>query len=525
MVAILARLKLRLVRAGLRGSGWKIAGLVVGGLYGVGALAAWWLIVGIVLADDPAVLHLVGLLGMAVLGLTWLLGSLVFFGTDETLDPSRFALLPVPAPRLMPGLLLAGLIGLPGAGTVLAAAVLPVAWARWGPGPLVAALLAVPLGVVSILLLVRATATALSSMLSSRRFRDVAAVLVATVAISAGVLVNLATSAGRSFGSDWPGYRIAAEILTWTPLGAAWALPGEVAEGRWGRAATLLAVGLAWVALLWWVWGRQLTTALTTPATNSSGVGRVAGGRGVERIVGTGPAGAIAVRCLRYWRRDPRYVTSLVSYVLLPVIVASPVLMTGGEIGSSARFVVALVGLLFGATVAADLCYDSDALWLHIASGTRGVDDRRGRALAAGVAVGPILLLVLLGAALVDAPERIVGTSALLLAYTLAGAGVGSWVGALLQGVVPQPGESAFARGGGGSLVNLVVMVATAGGTFVAGLPTLACVLLSGGRLWMDVLGLVLALAVGLVCYLGGTALGGRRLDSHWPEVLGAITP
>ena len=39
--------------------------------------------------------------------------SLLVFGVDETVDPAKFALLPVRARELLPGLLVAGLIGSP----------------------------------------------------------------------------------------------------------------------------------------------------------------------------------------------------------------------------------------------------------------------------------------------------------------------------------------------------------------------------------------------------------------------------
>ena len=52
----------------------------------------------------------------ALLVLGWLLLPLVFFGVDETLDPARFALLPLPRRTLVTGLFAAALIGLPAAG-------------------------------------------------------------------------------------------------------------------------------------------------------------------------------------------------------------------------------------------------------------------------------------------------------------------------------------------------------------------------------------------------------------------------
>ena len=53
----------------------------------------------------------VTVLAFSVLTLGWLLMSLLVFGIDETVDPAKFALLPVRARELLPGLLVAGLVG------------------------------------------------------------------------------------------------------------------------------------------------------------------------------------------------------------------------------------------------------------------------------------------------------------------------------------------------------------------------------------------------------------------------------
>ena len=69
---------------------------------------------------------------LAYAGLTvgWLLMSMLVFGVDETIDPAKFALLPVRASELLPGLLVAGLISAPGVATVLVAVGLVITWAR-----------------------------------------------------------------------------------------------------------------------------------------------------------------------------------------------------------------------------------------------------------------------------------------------------------------------------------------------------------------------------------------------------------
>ena len=117
--------------------------------------------------------------------------SLLVFGVDETVDPAKFALLPVRARELLPGLLVGGLIGVPGMATVLVALGLVITWART-PAPLtVAAVVAFPLGVATCFLLSRAATAAFAAVLSSRRFRDLAFVALALFGGVAGPGGNL----------------------------------------------------------------------------------------------------------------------------------------------------------------------------------------------------------------------------------------------------------------------------------------------------------------------------------------------
>ena len=117
MVALLVRLKLTLLKNSLKRSVWRTVGLIIAMVYALGVvimvLAA---LVGLrytslTLTADVTVV------GYAALTLGWLLMSMLVFGVDETIDPAKFALLPVRARELLPGLLVAGLISAPGIAT------------------------------------------------------------------------------------------------------------------------------------------------------------------------------------------------------------------------------------------------------------------------------------------------------------------------------------------------------------------------------------------------------------------------
>ena len=190
MVAILVRLKLTLLRNSLRRSVWRTVGLIIGMVYALGIVVA--VLIGMVglrftsleLTADVTVV------AFSALTLGWLLMSLLVFGIDETVDPAKFALLPVRARELLPGLLVAGLVGVPGIASALVALGLIITWARTLPLTL-AAIVTVPLGLATCFLLSRAATAAFASFLSSRRFRDLAFVALALFGASLGIGGNL----------------------------------------------------------------------------------------------------------------------------------------------------------------------------------------------------------------------------------------------------------------------------------------------------------------------------------------------
>src|SRR3954454_8671453 len=188
----------------------------------------------------------VTVLAFAALSAGWLVLSLLVFGIDETLDPARFALLPVRARELMPGLLVSGLVGSTGVATWLVALGLLVSWSR-GPAAVLATVIAIPIGVATCFLLSRAGTAAFSSVLTSRRFRDFAVVGLAVVAMLVGIGANLV---GGLVNADLASLRVlltdVATVAGWTPSGWIWALTAAVAQGHWlsGLVRLVLAVAL-----------------------------------------------------------------------------------------------------------------------------------------------------------------------------------------------------------------------------------------------------------------------------------------
>ena len=526
MVALLVRLKLTLLRNSLRRSVWRTVGLVLAAVYALGIVAG--VLVGLVALrwTSAATTAQATVIAYAALTAGWLLLSLLVFGVDETVDPARFALLPVRARELVPGLLAAALVGVPGVATAIVALGLVVTWSR-SPAPTLAALVAAVLGTLTCVLLSRTATSAFASFLSSRRFRDVAAILLALTGAFVGIAANLLgrvapgdeTALVAAFG------RVAA-VAAWSPFGWAWALPGDVAQGAWGAAAAHLVLAVALVLGLRAAWTHLLDRRLVETTAGGGGGAVVRSGDRLDRLFPAGPAGAVAVRSLRYWRRDPRHLTVLAGFLVAPVVL---LVTLGANPAGATRltvFVPCVLALFIGSGVAQDLCFDGSAVWLHLSTGVSGADDRRGRVLATLAVFVPLLVVMhLLTAAFSGGWSNLPGAVGLSAALALGGLGVGAWVGAIWQWPTPAPGDNPFQRGSSGGLPALASTSAVLLGTVVAGVPASALVL--GGVLWRPWLG-ALALPVGLLTGLLvlrlGLTQGGRLLDRRWPEVLRAVS-
>ena len=109
---------------------------------------------------------------------------------------------------------------------------------------------------------------------------------------------------------------------------------------------SLLAAGL--VAALWWAWAYVLDRRLTSPVEQPGDSRPVKESGWVDRIFPATPAGGVAARTLRYWRRDPRYLAGVAGFLVGPVILI--VLQVINPIGNGlvAVFAPTLVGLLVG---------------------------------------------------------------------------------------------------------------------------------------------------------------------------------
>ncbi|GAA1786219.1 hypothetical protein GCM10009682_05380 [Luedemannella flava] len=544
----IVRLKIQLLRNSLRGQSWRIAlfllGLVIGLFVGFGVGLA----VSLTGLDgaDPATSRDIAYLVAVLLGtgtvLAWALFPMLFFGIDETIDPARFALLPVPRRVLLAGMLAAAFVGVPALTTFLATGGLAIAAGlRFGPLIALVSLVCVLVGLLVGVVASRALTSALAAMLRSRKMRDLAAVLIAVLASMAAPLQWGITALVDS-GSMSRAMAIS-RVLAWTPLGAPYAIPFDLAEGRVGPAALrAVIIGVTLAGLLWW-WSATLESAMIG-TTAQGGAARAAtpGGavgalipRSLRGLVRPSPYGAIFAREWRSWWRDARRRASLLSVLIASAVVPIVVLFTpfqpvveGAPTPEPHRLIVGygvtFAGTIGGMLLANQFAFDGSAHAAHLLAGVPGRTELRARAAALAALTVP-LIAVITSAVLVASG----GADWILAGLGLLATGFGAAIAAAsllsVLAAYPMPDvNNPFALNtGSGSAKGLLAAVAIVATIALSSPVTLVSMLLDG--LTRGIVVLVVGVAYGVTAAWLGTLIAGDALDRRGPELLAAVTP
>ena len=511
-------------------SSWQMVGAIISLLMAIGICLASWqgaLTLGSWLPTaGPGDRQRMGaILVLFLVGLTLgvILIQLAFLGQGSNLSPSRFVLYGIPDSQLQVGLYLAGLTGPAGLTGLVCFLALTAIYARMGVGAAIVALIAALLAVLVMLALSRAVLDLVGTLVVSKRTRSGLYLLVTMVIMLLCMLPSLLDSGIMDgIAVDTDSLKSLADILAWTPLGAAVRLPEDFISGSWWALVGRLCMELATLALCFMIGmlclrhDRLHAGASAERSVAPKGLGML--GRSRDAV------DAMAARLLIYLRQDPR---RLVSYPLLLVVVILYAVIF------RQMPMMLWLGPVVGAWVLEvpegnALAYDGLALRMEIAAGVKGREDRLSRVRShLSVAMPCILLLGLVTLALSGAMKggRDLVISLDMLAVTvgllLSGLGVAQVFSALLIYPVPsmdQPFASPQGRAVAQGFLPLLQLLAS----LVIMLPTFLVALLAMTTvgilpLWLP---MPVALANGLIVLAVGVAIGSRIFDRRQSAIL-----
>lgn len=519
MVAQILRLKLLLLVNSFRRTPWQVVGLIFGLLYGLGTatfLAA--VLISLRFFDIDVARSAVVVFG-AVTVIVFAILPLIL-GIDDILDPRKFATFGISNNVLATSIGVASLLSVPAVVIAIIAIAQIATWSR-GITPVALSVLAAVLIVLTCVLSARISTTLAKFLLSTRRARDISTIAGLAFLVAGSPLIAVLASV------DWAKNGLAvlhgiAEVASWTPMGAAWAVPADAALGSDETAFAKLVIAVAWVAVLWFVWRSLLGVVLVTrerqaQARKYSGLGWF------DRLPRT-PTGAIAARSLTYWTRDSRYLTSLVIIPVIPAVMVVALHVAGLPLHALALLPVPVMCLFLSWSVHNDVSFDNTAIWLHIASSTPGRADRWGRLLPA-LAIGAIVIV--LGSVISVAIfgdwsvlPSLIGVSSSIL---LVGLGLSSVMSARFPYAAVRPGDSPFSQPQAGGSAAGMIQGLSFFGIVLLSLPAIASAVLGlfFGFPW-PLLSLASGLTVGVISLLTGVSIGARVFERRGPELLAA---
>jgi len=545
MVATLLSLKFRLTIAELKRSVARLVLWILLGLYALSLVGGLLVALGFastVVKGHEGLVNSLTVVAGSVLVLGWTFLPLVFFGSDQTLDPARFVQFPLAGRELAPGLVLAGIMGLPGFFTALVCVGSALPWLGT-PLVLVVGVIGGILGFFMAQIGCRLATTLLSGTLSSRKGRDLTGVigLIVILVLSMGLY---AISLVGGFLSSEPGRwnqmltvsKTLGNVLAMTPLGAPWALGGDAGQGHWGMAAVHLVLTVVYLGLGMWAYGAVLDRALlattrvvvTRAMTKGDAIAKAANWKWAKG--GLIPVAAITVRALRYWRRDPRYLGTIPAILIMPILftlmgLTMPMMAGDGEtvpgwvVTGIVAFGLGMTALLTGFSLSTDVAFDSTAWWIHLASGVKGWQDRLGRVIGEAVWAIPLLLVIgIVVPVIMDAPGRIVPVLAAMASLYLSSLGVSSVCSALIIYPVALPGESPLKMKTGMMGSQMLSQMGCMIVSGLLGLPVCVWAIFATG--WQAWVALLVAVVWGAGILILGVVLGGKVMDSRGPAIL-----
>ncbi|WP_371625158.1 transporter [Streptomyces sp. NBC_01116] len=524
LTPIFARLKLTLLRNGLRQSSGRRAAFIVSLVFTL--LLAAGQVLGLVLlrGNEHAGTVVVLLTGVVALG--WAVLPLFFPSGDDTLDPTRLVMLPLRPEPLIRALLVSSLIGIGPLFTLCLVVGSVIALAHGAAGVLFA-VLAVPLTMLLCVALARAMATANVRLLNSRKGRDLAVLSGLVIAVGIQFVNFGAQRLGQAGGLST--LEPAGDVVRWLPGASAVASVDAASDGAYGVAVAQLLITVAALAALMWMWRRTLVRLMTSPDGSTLAAAEPAreesGRGGLSALLPEGRTATVMQRGLRYVARDPKtkaaWVTALAVGAIVPLLNA--VQGTG-----SVYFACFAAGML-GMQMYNQFGQDTSAFWmvaLTISSPRDAYVELRARAFVLLLLTLPFTLIVCaVTAAVIGDWQALPG--ALGLSFALLGSmlATGAVASALFPYSIPQEGAFKNVVPGQGGLAWISIL----GGMVAAAL--LAAPVIAP-TVWMhvtdhhDALWLLVpgGLAYGALVGWAGLRIAARRTAARLPEILTAVS-
>lgn len=510
---LFARLKLRLIAGNLRGDLTRKVGFIFTLIGAVSVALVGFLLMSLLRLAGPELAHDAGIIAFTLIFVGWLVVPLLSFGVDDTLDPTRVALLPLRTAQLAVGLFTSSVIGPWPLATVVVLAG-GIAGLATGVGGALLGVAAVPLLFALCVVTSRLITTALSGLLRTRRGRDLTAMGVILFIVAAqipGLLINSrGTFAPQSLIEN------VAAVLRWTPSGMA---AHAIADGGPAAVAELVLIA-ALVVLLGWLWIVTLRATMVR-ADASTQAARVRGGAGIARFLPDGPLAAVVTKELKYARRDPRGRVGWASVVLVTAVLTVS-LNDAPSALIRVLFPVGLGALMLGMQEGNAFGIDGRALWMNVVvyGSPRAVaTDLAGRHLATSLVAVPLIAVFAIGVGLF-AGELALAVSAMLVGWGLLGVmlGVGAVTSVLFPYTVPER-LNAFsgAAPGQGGVAFLGALASTLGSSALI-LPIVVPLLF--GLTWIAALAPPYGLAVAWAGRRFAAGLGFAR----FPELVEAVS-
>lgn len=531
----LARLRWTLWKRSYRKNIGKLIGTIIGALYGIGAMVALvFIFLGTTLwAGEgtvfPAIIRGLGALTV----LLWVLIPLFAFGVDDTLDPRAFALYPRSARNLQPGMAVAAALSLPSLFTLIAILIATGFEALWlvlfgqGIGWVVAAMIALLpanlAGFVLCLLLPRAVFAHSASRASSRSGRErggiVAFLGMFVLIYAASLLMQRIPDAVAVL--DLSLLSRIVEGLAWTPVGALFSVPMDLAEGRALTAALRALIGAATIVLVWLWWRRSIDASLTSALAGDASSGTTSVSPLVPRFVPSGPFGAVLGKSLRYWRRDTRYLAALGIYPIVVVFLVAIGFVLPESRAMMLGMAIFMLGMS-GLSLANEIGFDGPSGWVNITASLPARANLLGRVAAQALLMGPPALLLATLIPLVFGMPEMIGLFVLgVTGAMIAGWGISMLIATLVPYPASPPGTNPMKDKSASSanamlamtvsmLVLLVALAPAIGvGIWGAAVGSTGLTLLAGG----------LAILAGAIVFVVGLLLAERRLEAQYPDL------